>query len=37
VELFAGTIIEKARKYDIPVPVNKRLYKLIREMEESYL
>lgn len=37
VELFAGTVIEKARKYDIPVPVNKRLYKKILEMEESYL
>ena len=37
VELFAGTVIEKARKYGIPVPVNKRLYKKIREMEESYL
>ena len=37
VELFAGAVIEKARKYDIPVPVNKRLYKKILEMEESYL
>ena len=37
VELFAGTVIEKARQYDIPVPVNKRLYKQIRALEDEYL
>ncbi|MBR6504108.1 MAG: 2-dehydropantoate 2-reductase [Firmicutes bacterium] len=37
VELFAGAVIEKARKHGIPVPVNTRLYRQIRAMEESYL
>ncbi len=36
VELFAGTVIEKARRYDLPVPVNKRLYKAIRDLEKGY-
>ena len=37
VNLFAGTLIEKAKRYGIPVPVNERYWKTIREMEKTIL
>lgn len=37
VELFAGTVIRKARAADVAVPVNRYLYQTIREMESSYM
>ncbi len=36
VELFAGTVIKKARQYGIAVPVNEKLYQTIIEMEKEY-
>lgn len=36
VELFAGTVIKKAEKYKLEVPVNKELYNRIKAMEEKY-
>lgn len=36
VELFAGTIIRKARKYGLDVPVNRWLYERVMEMEAAY-
>lgn len=37
VELFAGTVIEMAKKYKIYVPANEFLYKRVREIEQEYL
>lgn len=36
VALFAGTVMEIAAKYGIPVPVNTWYYERIREMERKY-
>lgn len=36
VELFAGTVIQKAREYGIEVPVNQALYERVKEMEAQY-
>lgn len=36
VEMFAGTIIELAKKYDIYVPVNQYLYQNVKQIEETY-
>lgn len=35
VELFSGTVIRKARKYGLPVPVNQKLYDTVRKMENT--
>lgn len=34
VELFAGTVLEKAKRLGIDVPVNRYLYQTVREMEQ---
>ncbi|EKN67866.1 2-dehydropantoate 2-reductase [Schinkia azotoformans] len=36
VDLFAGTVLELGRKYDIPTPVNKELYDRITKIESEY-
>lgn len=36
VELFAGTVIRKAEQYGIDVPVNRKLYRSVKEMEAQY-
>lgn len=36
VGLFAGTVIQKAEKYGLPVPVNNRLYDEIKSFEAQY-
>jgi 2-dehydropantoate 2-reductase len=36
VEMFAGKVIELGRRYNVPTPVNERLYVLIKEIEGSY-
>lgn len=36
VELFAGTVIRLAERHNLPVPVNERYYRVIREMERAY-
>ncbi len=36
VELFSGTVIREAEKYNLDVPVNQRLYREIKELESSY-
>ncbi len=36
VELFAGTVIRMAEKHGIPVPVNRYLYKRVKEIEAEY-
>jgi 2-dehydropantoate 2-reductase len=36
VEMFAGKVIELGRRYNVPTPVNERLYLLIKEIEGSY-
>ena len=36
VELFAGTVIARAKPFGLPVPVNERLYRRIREIEAGY-
>jgi 2-dehydropantoate 2-reductase len=35
VEMFAGRVIELGRRYDIPTPVNQRLFDQIREIETA--
>lgn len=35
-DLFAGTVISKAEKYGLPVPVNQMLYRKIKEFESNY-
>lgn len=37
VELFAGTVIEMAKKHKIYVPANEYLYKRVKEIEQDYL
>ena len=36
VEMFAGTVRDMARRHEIQVPVNDRLYKKIKMMESRY-
>ena len=36
VELFAGTVIRLAEKHGVDVPVNRKIYKTILEMERTY-
>ena len=36
VELFSGTVIARADAAEVPVPVNRELYRRIREMEAAY-
>lgn len=36
VELFAGTVLKKAEKLGVDVPVNRYLYETVRTMEETY-
>lgn len=35
VDLFAGTVIELGRKYQVPTPINETLYTIIRALETS--
>lgn len=37
VELFSGAVIRKAEEYGVDVPVNRELYRRIKEMEKGYL
>lgn len=37
VEFFAGTVLQKAKKHGLAVPVNEALYRQIRAMEAAYL
>ncbi len=37
VELFAGTVIERAKMYKIYVPTNEFLYRWVKEIEREYL
>ena len=37
VELFAGTVIEMAKKHKIYVPANEYLYRRVKEIEQEYL
>lgn len=36
VELFAGTVIQKAAQYGLSVPVNQMLYQKVKEIEAAY-
>ncbi len=36
VELFAGTVIALAKKHKIEVPVNQKIYEIVRKMESGY-
>ena len=36
VEFFAGTVIKKAKKYELPVPINCELYRRVLEIESTY-
>lgn len=36
VELFAGTVLERGKKYGVPTPVNKELYDRIQTMESQF-
>ncbi|MGC9976260.1 MAG: 2-dehydropantoate 2-reductase [Syntrophales bacterium] len=36
VEMFAGKVIALGRQYDVPTPVNQRLFYLIKEIEAQY-
>ena len=36
VDMFAGTVIEIAKKHGIPVPVNEKYYRIVQEMESKY-
>jgi ketopantoate reductase len=35
VEMFAGRVIEMGRRYDVPTPVNQRLFDQIRKIESD--
>jgi 2-dehydropantoate 2-reductase len=35
VEMFAGRVIELGRRYDVPTPVNQRLFDQIRKIESD--
>ena len=36
VEMFAGKVIALGRHYNVPTPVNQRLFDLIKEIEAKY-
>ena len=36
VEMFAGKVISLGRQYNVPTPVNQRLFDLIKEIEAKY-
>ena len=36
VDMFAGTVIEIAKKHGISVPVNEKYYQIIQEIESKY-
>lgn len=36
VELFAGTVLQKAKKHGIDVPVNRYFYEIVKKIEASY-
>ena len=36
VDMFAGTVIEIAKKHGISVPVNEKYYRIVQEMESKY-
>ena len=36
VDMFAGTVIEIAKKHGIPVPVNEKFYRIVRKREDLY-
>lgn len=36
VDMFAGTVIDIAKKHGIAVPVNERIYKTVKEMEKDF-
>ena len=36
VEMFAGKVIALGRQYNVPTPVNQRLFDLIKEIEAKY-
>lgn len=36
VDFFAGTVIRKAKEYDLPVPVNQSLYDTVKKIESVY-
>ena len=36
VELFSGTMIELGKKHNIPVPVNRMFFKMLKAIESSY-
>lgn len=36
VDLFAGTVIALADKHQIEVPINQKIYEIVREMESKY-
>jgi 2-dehydropantoate 2-reductase len=36
VELFSGTVLALAKKHGVPVPVNQKIYEIIRDMESKY-
>ncbi len=36
VEMFAGTVVSKAAKYNLDVPVNQKLYDTVKSMEATY-
>lgn len=37
VDMFAGTVIDRAKKYGIDVPVNERILKTVKKMEEDFI
>jgi len=37
VEMFAGKVIELGKRYNVPTPINKKLFETIRQIEASYL
>ena len=36
VDMFAGTVLEIAAKHNIPVPVNEKYYKIVKDRESRY-
>ncbi len=36
VDIFAGTMLRLSKKHGIPVPVNERYYRIVKEMEAGY-
>jgi len=37
VEMFAGKVIKLGKRYNVPTPINKKLFETIRQIEASYL